>query len=247
MDDFTALDYYTWIYEAGGLDCYKELYGQYGMEYFPLVTNPSESGIRSVRPINSIADMQKMKIRLGGMMAGKAAQKLGINITAVAASELYESLQRGVIDGGEFSGPKADDSLKLQEVAPYWCAPAWYQSAGVNGVMVNKEAWDALPEEYQVAFETAARLCCGEQLSRYIYNDMTVTNQMIDDQNVTVTSLPEEDMALIRETCRQTYLEECEINPNFKMVYDSMQTYRETANNYRDWTGDYGFGFNREG
>jgi len=24
-----------------------------------------------------------------------------------------------------------------------------------------------------------------------------------------------------------------------------MQAYRETANNYRDWTGDYGFGFNR--
>ena len=205
MDDFTALDYYTWIYEAGGIDCYKELYGQYNMEYFPLVTNPSESGIRSVKPINSIADMQKMKIRLGGMMAGKAAQKLGINITAVAASELYESLQRGVIDGGEFSGPKADDSLKLQEVAPYWCAPAWYQSAGVNGVMVNKDAWEQLPEAYQTAFEMAARLCCSEQLARYIYNDMTVTNQMIDEQGVTVTHLPEEDMALIRETCRQTY------------------------------------------
>ena len=39
MDDFTALDYYTWIYEAGGMDCYKEMYGQYNMEYFPLVTN----------------------------------------------------------------------------------------------------------------------------------------------------------------------------------------------------------------
>ena len=24
------------------------------------------------------------------------------------------------------------------------------------------------------------------------------------------------------------------------MVYESMQAYRETANNYRDWTGDYG-------
>lgn len=170
---------------------------------------------------------------------------MGINITTVAASELYESLQRGVIDGGEFSGPKADDSLKLQEVAPYWCAPAWYQSAGVNGVMVNKQAWESLPEAYQVAFESAARLCCGEQLSRYIYNDMTVTNQMIEDQGVTVTSLSDEDMQLIRETCIETYKEECEINPNFKMVYESMQAYRETANNYRDWTGDYGFGFNR--
>ena len=119
----------------------------------------------------------------------------------------------GVIEGGELSGPKADDSLKLQEVAPYWCAPAWYQSAGVNGVMVNKQAWESLPEAYQVAFESAARLCCGEQLSRYIYNDMTVTNQMIEDQGVTVTSLSDEDMQLIRETCIETYKEEGETGP----------------------------------
>ena len=245
MDDFTGLDYYIWIYEADGLQCYKDMYGQYNMNYFPLVTNPSESGIRSVKPITSIADMQKMKIRLGGMMAGKAAQKLGINITAVPAAELYESLQRGVIDGGEFSGPKADDSLKLQEVAPYWCAPAWYQSAGVNGVMVNMDAWNALPEQYQTAFEMAARLFCGEQLARYYHNDMVVTNQMIDEQGITVTHLNDEDWQTIRETCKETYLEECEINPNFKMVYDSMQAYRESANNYRDWTADYGFGFNK--
>ena len=245
MDDFTGLDYYIWIYEADGLQCYKDMYGQYNMNYFPLVTNPSESGIRSVSPITSIADMQKMKIRLGGMMAGKAAQKLGINITAVPAAELYESLQRGVIDGGEFSGPKADDSLKLQEVAKYWCAPAWYQSAGVNGVMVNMDAWNSLPEEYQTAFEMAARLCCGEQLARYYHNDMVVTNQMIDEQGITVTHLNDEDWQIIRDTCKQTYLEECEINPNFKMVYDSMQAYRESATNYRYWTADYGFGFNK--
>ena len=80
-------------------------------------------------------------------------------------------------------------------------------------------------------------------MSRYIYNDMTVTNKMIDEEGITVTHLNDEDWQKIRETCLQTYAEECEINPNFKMVYDSMQAYRETANNYRDWTGDYGFGF----
>lgn len=245
MDDFTGLDYYIWIYEADGMQCYKDMYGQYNMEYFPLVTNPSESGIRSVRPITSIADMQTMKIRLGGTMAGKAAQKLGINITTVPAAELYESLQRGVIDGGEFSGPRADDSLKLQEVAKYWCAPAWYQSAGVNGVMVNMDAWNTLPEEYKTAFEMAARLCCGEQLARYYHNDMVTTNQMIDQQGIEVTHLNDADWQTIRETCKQTYLEECAINANFKKVYDSMQTYRESANNYRDWTGDYSFGFNK--
>ena len=84
---------------------------------------PPESGIRSVSPITSIEDMQHMKIRLGGVMAGKAAQKLGINITTVAASELYESLQRGVIDGGEFSGPKADDSPEAAGGRPLLVRP----------------------------------------------------------------------------------------------------------------------------
>lgn len=244
MDNFSAMDYYTWIYQAGGLECYQEQYGQYDMMYFPIMVNGCESGIRSTTPITSIEDMKKMKIRLGGVMAGRAAQKLGINITTVAASELYESLQRGVIDGGEFSGPWADDSLKLQEVASYWCAPAWYQSAGVNGVMINMSAWNELPEEYRDAIELAASACTGEQLGRYSYNDMVTTNKMLQQDNVTVTSLSEEDQQIIRDTCRSVYDEECNSNDNFKKVYDSMMDYRQTANAYRAWAEDYGFGYN---
>ena len=100
MDNFTGMDYYIWITQGGGLQCYQDMYGKYNMTYFPIMINHAESGIRSTRPITSIKDMQSMKIRLGGVMAGRAAEKLGINITTVAASELYESLQRGVIDGG---------------------------------------------------------------------------------------------------------------------------------------------------
>ena len=246
MDDFSALDYYTWIYQAGGLECYQNQYKQYHIQYFPIMVNGSESGIRSVRPITSISDMQKMKIRLGGVMAGRAAQKLGINITTVPASELYESLQRGVIDGGEFSGPWADDSLKLQEIAHYWCAPAWYQSAGVNGVMINMDAWNELPEAYQEAIRLAASTCTGEQLGRYTYNDMVTTNKMLQEGQVTIHHLSEEDQAIIRRTCKEVYDEECQANENFKVIYDSMMAYRQTASAYKEWVGDYGFGFNYE-
>lgn len=245
MDDFSAMDYYTWIYQAGGLKCYQDQYGKFGMMYFPIMVNGCESGIRSSKPINSIKDMQTMKIRLGGVLAGKAAQKIGVNITAVAAAEIYESLMRGVIDGGEFSGPAADDSLKLQEVAKYWCAPGWYQSSGVNGVMINMDAWNALPDEYKKAIELAASACTGEQIARYTWADMTTTNKMLEQDGVTITKLPEEDKMKIREVCQQTYEEEAAANPNFKVIYDSMKDYRKQAAAYRDWAGDYGFGFNK--
>ena len=105
-----------------------------GIEIHPQVAGQLLGGTDLSRHLDGVL------VLLGGVMAGRAAEKLGINITTVAASELYESLQRGVIDGGEFSTPCSDDSLKLQEVAKYWCSPAWYQSGGVNGVMINKDA-----------------------------------------------------------------------------------------------------------
>ena len=220
------------------------MYGKYNMTYFPIMINHAESGIRSTKPITFIKDMQSMKIRLGGVMAGRAAEKLGINITTVAASELYESLQRGVIDGGEFSTPCSDDSLKLQEVAKYWCSPAWYQSGGVNGVMINKDAWNQLPEEYQNAIQMAAEICTSEQLSRYLWMDFDSTKKMLEEDGCVVTKMNQDDWNTIRETCRQVYEEEAAKNENFNMVYSSMQDYREHADTYRAMLGDYGWGFN---
>lgn len=245
MDLFSGLDYYVWIEQGGGLDCFQEVYGQYDLMYFPILCHFSESGIRSSKPITSIADLQSMKTRLGGIMAGRVGQKLGFNITTVAASELYESLQRGVIDAGEFSGPNADSTLKLQEVAKYWVEPAWYQSSGNNGVMINMDAWNALPQQYQEAIETAAALCRGEGLARYTWLDCNAANKMLEKEGVTVTYMNEEDLAIIKATAAEVYEAEAAINDNFKLVYESMKEYCKTVDPYREMlnNGGYGFGF----
>ena len=96
-----------------------------------------------------------------------------------------------------------------------------------------------------MAIETAAAACRGENLARYTWLDCNAANKMMEEEGVTVTYMNDEDLATIKKTAVEVYEEEAANNPNFKMVYESMQAYRETANNYRDWTGDYGFGFNR--
>lgn len=248
MNLFSGLDYYVWFEQGGGIEVAQELYGQYGLVWFPILTHFSESGIRSNKPITTIKDLQTMKTRLGGVMAGRVGQELGFNITTVAGSEIYESMQRGVIDACEFSGPNADASLKLHEVSSYWCEPCWYQSAGNNGVMINQAAWDALPAEYQQAIETAAALCRGEGLARYMWLDCNVANDMINNQGITVTQMEEDDLAKIHETIDAVYEAEAAANPNFAMVYDSMKEYCKVVDPYRGMLnlGGYGFGFEHD-
>lgn len=245
MNLFSGLDYYVWFEQGGGIDVAQKLYGQYDLMWFPILCHFSESGIRSSKPITSIADLQTMKTRLGGVMAGRVGAKLGFNITTVPAAELYESLQRGVIDAGEFSGPNADSTLKLQEVAKYWVEPAWYQSAGNNGVIINKAAWDALPEAYQQAVATAAAACRGEGLARYTWLDSVAASKMIDQEGVTVTYMNEDDLKTIKATAQEVYEAEAAVNPNFKLVYDSMLEYCKVVDPYREMlnSGGYGYGF----
>ena len=131
-------------------------------------------------------------------------------------------------------------------MAKYWVEPCWYQSSGNNGVIINKDAWNSLPAEYQLAIETAAAACRGEGLARYTWLDCNAATKMIEEEGVTVTYMNEDDLATIHKTITEVYEEEAAANPNFKMVYDSMKEYCKVVDPYRDMlnSGGYGFGFN---
>ena len=110
--------------------------------------------------------------------------------------------------------------------------------------MINKDAWDKLPEEYQNAIQMAAEICTSEQLSRYLWMDFESTKKMLEEDGCIVTEMNQDDWNTIRDTCREVYEEEAAQNENFNMVYSSMKDYREKADTYRAMLGDYGWGFN---
>ena len=245
MDNFSVMDYYMWVYEGGGYeDAYQYLYNQYNIQPLPTSFSCAESGLRSTVPIESLEDLSSLKVRISGKMQGIVAEKIGFTPVTIDSSELYESLQRGVVEAGEFSGPKADDSLRLQEVAKYWLTPGWHQSAGMNCALVNLDAWNALAAEDQSMLMYAAKLCAAEMLAAKTWEDAEVSAKMIQEEGVIVTTLSEEDMATLRQYVLEAYDQCCEENPDFAKVYESMCNYRETMDTYRTVLGDYGFGFN---
>lgn len=105
--------------------------------------------------ISSIADLKGKKIRVPEttlMMDTMTA--LGAEPTPIAYSELYSSIQTGVVDGGE-NGYPGYDSNKFYEVAPYYLLDGHTFSPGI--ILMAEAKWNQLSEEDQAILREAGK------------------------------------------------------------------------------------------
>ncbi|AJY49500.1 MULTISPECIES: TRAP transporter substrate-binding protein DctP [Halomonadaceae] len=235
---FNGVDYLNWIQQWGGRELYEEIYGQFNMVYLPYGITNNESGFMGRTPIESIADLEGKRLRLSGRDQGRVLEELGGSQVTLAGGEVYQAIERGVIDAGEFSTPGVDFNAGFAEVADYWATPGWHQSASVFGVMINKDAWDALSEETQETLRIAADATMAWSLA-WSERQSTEATQKFIDAGVTINQFSEEDLARIQEVTNEVILRgACEDTDHAK-VYQSMIAYLEHYATWRDVSAPY--------
>jgi TRAP-type mannitol/chloroaromatic compound transport system substrate-binding protein len=204
-----------------------------------------ESGIRTNEPINSLSDLKGMKIRMGGLMAGKILQEFGGTPVSIAIAELYEALRRGTLDGAEYSIPVYDKEFHIEEITKYWLTPGWHQTSSVNGIIMNKKAFDALPEKYKLIVRTASEATMLWMYSRLPYLSAEAT-AYFKEYGIQTTSLSEEELAQIEAVKNSLQQELAAQNPDYAKVLKSQIEYQKMFAEYREAQGDFGFGRNPE-
>ncbi|HDZ45860.1 hypothetical protein LCGC14_0167200 [marine sediment metagenome] len=230
---FNAVDYINWIQQWGGRELYEEIYGQYDMMYLPYAALNNESGFMGRTPIESIADLEGKRLRLSGRDQGRVLEELGGSQVTLAGGEVYQAIERGVIDAGEFSTPGVDYNAGFAEVADYWATPGWHQSASVFGVMINIDAWDALSEETQQKLRIAADATMAWSLA-WSERESTDATQKFLDAGITINQFSEEDLARIQDITNEVIVRGACENEDHAKVYQSMVTYLQDYAKWRD-------------
>ncbi|RJL00307.1 ABC transporter substrate-binding protein [Paracoccus aestuarii] len=239
---FNAVDYVNWIQEWGGADIYNEIYGQFGMVYLPYGVTNNESGFRTVsQPIRTTDDLQGLRLRLSGLEQGRLLEKLGGNQVSMAGGEIYQSLERGVIDGAEFSTPNVDYSGGFHQVTQYWATPGWHQSSSVFGVMINKNSWDALDEQTQERLKIAADATMLWSLS-FTERRANEAYRQFEEAGIEITRMDDETLARIQELANETIVEVACENADSARVYASMIGYLEDYSTWRSASAPFDLG-----
>jgi len=220
-----AGEYLAWLHEGGGLELWRELYAPHGLVPVPCGVLPPEASGWFARPIESADDLRGLKIRYAGL-GGEVLARLGASITMLAGSDIFPSLERGVIDATEFSIPSVDRALGFFRVVKHYYFPGWHQPSSLMELLVNRERWEALAPEQRRYIENACLAGTTWSLARGIATQAEAL-EFFAAQGVTLHRWSPELLARFREVSTQVMDEHSARDPAFARAWHSLRDFRE--------------------
>lgn len=227
----TAQEQNAWLHYGGGLELWREVYAPFNI--IPLAGG--NTGVQMAgwfnREIKSLADMKGLKMRIPGV-GGEVFSRAGGSSVTLPGSELYTSLQTGVIDATEWVGPYNDMALGLHEVTKYYYYPGWHEPGPTLELIINKDAFDALPKDLQMMVEAAARYANQDMLDEYTARNNTSLLELQRSTDVQIKKLPDDVIRELKKAAND-YLEElAATDPVSKKVYESWKPFADGVRNY---------------
>jgi TRAP-type mannitol/chloroaromatic compound transport system substrate-binding protein len=226
--------YNIWLYERGGLEMWNDIYAEHGMVVFPCGNAGQELGLFSNKKAEKMADFKGMRIRTVGWYMD-ILNRLGASAQTLPGSEVYPALERGVIDACEFSSPAIDLPLGFHEITDYCIQPGVHQPSVQCELMINKEKWNALPEDLQ----NIVKICAKET---QLWSNGWIENLNIEAikefrKHVEFVKMDDETLIGFRKVAHE-YLEEVKKEfPDVRRVLESQEKYMREMADWRDLRG----------
>ncbi|MFL0803658.1 MAG: TRAP transporter substrate-binding protein DctP [Agarilytica sp.] len=220
-----------WMRYGGGMEMWRELYEPFNVIPFLGGNTGTQMGGWFNKEINSIDDIQGLKMRLPGL-GGEVLTRAGGIAVNIPGGELYTSLQSGVIDATEWVGPYNDLAFGFHEIAKYYYYPGWQEPGPSFEFIFNKDAFNRLPKDLQKIIEVAAQAINQDSLDEFTARNLSALQEIINVHGIDVRPFPDEVLARLEQVSWELYDELAASDPVFARVYTSYKAFMDQAIEY---------------
>jgi TRAP-type mannitol/chloroaromatic compound transport system substrate-binding protein len=220
----------AWLLHGGGGELMRELFKGYNIVNFLAGTTGAQMGGWYRKPINSVADLKGLKMRIGGT-GGQVLSQLGVVPQQIAGGDIYPALEKGTIDAAEWVGPYDDEKLGFVKVAPHYYFPGWWEGGPMLLAFVNQDKWNALPKHYQSILEQAGHYANNWMMAKYDQSNPPALRRLLAAGAKLHPFSPEVMQACFKAS-KELHTEVSATNPDFKKVYESLTAF---SNNGYQW------------
>lgn len=227
----TGTEMNAWLAFGGGNELWQEIYAPFNL----IPVRGGNSGTQMFgwfnKEIDSLADLQGLKMRIPGLGGEVFRRAGGIPIT-MQVSEVFTALETGALDAAEFVSPYNDLAAGYHTVARYYYYPGWHEPGSTLETTFNKTAFEALPEDLQEILLTAS-----EVMNQRIYDELTARNNtalqsLVNEHGIEIRRLPDDVLQEFRRLSEEVILEMSQFDETSQRVYQSWKQFLDGVSDY---------------
>jgi TRAP-type mannitol/chloroaromatic compound transport system substrate-binding protein len=218
----------SWFDYAGGADLMNKMMVGYNVFTFPgaLSPLPAEVFLHSKVKITKVSDLKGLRVRCMGD-GGEVMKKLGASVVIINGGDLYESMQRNVIDAFEYSTLASNWNMHFNEVAKYVILSPVRAPSDPQVFFINKTAFEKLPEDLQIIVKEIISSYTQKQ-HEYLIAESIKALDKFKAAGCEVYRLPAEIDVAVTIAADEFYTAKAaKEKPIFAEIYNSMKTYGE--------------------
>ena len=225
----------SWLMHGGGLELWREVYAKFNLVPFIGGNSGIQMGGWFNREINTIDDFKGLKMRMPGL-GGKVIEKAGAAAILIAGSELYTSLERGVIDATEWVGPYHDYKMGFHKISKYYYYPGWHEPGTNLEFFVNKKLHDSLPKDLQMIMDMASYKAHNWVLGKFESKNGEYLSKILTESKVQLKQFPQEVLSSLKAHTKDVINTEIGNDALSNKVYTSYQKFAKQASSWAQLT-----------
>ncbi|MDI9244434.1 TRAP transporter substrate-binding protein DctP [Marinobacter sp. CHS3-4] len=211
------------FYSMGMLEKTREIYKKFGLFYVGPIQHDANI-IHSKEPVNSLADLEGLKMRVPGGMVAEVFQQFGVSTVSLPGSDIFPALEKGTIDAADYVGPAVNYELGFSQVTDYIMfgppgVMSIYQPVDLMDLTVNLRAWNALDPELQQLLEDEVRIYSQKHYLTIQKRNIEAMKKFKEDGSK-VTRLSQEDMDEFRRAAIPIWFNWASKNEDAREILD---------------------------
>ena len=176
---------FTFMEEGGGEELMNELLNPYGLTFIGASTPGLEAFVSKVK-LEGVDDLQGLKMRAPEGLVQQVFAAAGASPVNLPGSEVFTSLDKGVIDAADYSVFSTNQAQGLHDVASNPVYPGFHSMPLVE-ISINTAKWESLTDEQRAAIEQAAHDFARTQVEELSKKDAEAVEAAKAGGEVTVT------------------------------------------------------------
>ncbi len=229
----TAQEMNAWMYHAGGLELWRELYKPFGLIPAPAGNTGVQMGGWFNKEINSVADLKGLKMRIPGL-GGEVLKRAGGTPVNLPGGELFTALSNKVIDATEWVGPYNDLAFGFYKITKYYYYPGFHEPGTTLEALINREAFEELPKDLQSIVLNACKVVNQDLLSEYTARNPAALDTLLNKHHVDLRRYPDDVIRELRRLSREVVRELADKDDFSRKVFASYDAFYQQSKRWSD-------------